>query len=224
MPIEDVLTRLENIDKDLNDNNGLKWFNKLYLLVTEAVYNAPATEWESADWITRLDEVFAELYFRAIEDFENGKPVPKSWSVFLECRFDEGIDRIQFALAGMNAHINRDLAFALYAANEEYSVPLGDSSPEYRDFERVNVILDAVFPNALCFLHTGVLGMTAELSGLTGRLLAMWSVKKARESAWRNWELCSVTPEPAKSVLIQLNDDYTGVIGKLLLAPIGEIV
>ena len=37
----------------------------------------------------------------------------------LSARFTAGIDRIQFALAGMNAHINHDLSLALLATDQQ---------------------------------------------------------------------------------------------------------
>jgi hypothetical protein len=47
--------------------------NWLYLLVTESVKNgAPAAGWQDPAWLTRLDVVFANLYFDAIESALTG--------------------------------------------------------------------------------------------------------------------------------------------------------
>ena len=39
--VADVLARLEAIDRELPASDGVKWFNKLYLEVTQAVASAP---------------------------------------------------------------------------------------------------------------------------------------------------------------------------------------
>ena len=40
----------------------------------------------------------------------------------LSARYAAGIDRIQFALAGMNAHINHDLSLALLATDRQMNL------------------------------------------------------------------------------------------------------
>src|SRR5271166_4501676 len=109
--IADVITTMEAIDNLLTGNDGLKWFNLLYLEVTRQVDRRPPNSWQDATWLTRLDVVFARFYFKAIADsLQNSPNIASSWKVLFESRFMSGVDRIQFALAGMNAHINHDLA------------------------------------------------------------------------------------------------------------------
>ena len=122
-------------------------------------------------WLTRLDVVFAQFYFTAILNWLNDPAnVPSSWKALFEARFRPGIERIQFALAGMNAHINHDLALALLQTDAELNLTPGKTSPEYDDFERVNGILEAVLPQALQFLASGILGELAQDSGKIGRV------------------------------------------------------
>jgi hypothetical protein len=55
--IDDVIQRMESIDKLLKSDDGLKWFNRLYLLVTtEVKENHSADVWNDASWLMRLDE------------------------------------------------------------------------------------------------------------------------------------------------------------------------
>ena len=51
---------------------------------------------------------------------------------------------LQFALAGMNAHINNDLAHALVLTWQETGGELGRDSPERRDYEKVNGLPERV--------------------------------------------------------------------------------
>ena len=51
---------MQNIDTLLPDDDGLKWFNLLYLFVTRQVRdNPPANGFADVAWLTRLDVVFA---------------------------------------------------------------------------------------------------------------------------------------------------------------------
>jgi hypothetical protein len=60
--------------------------------------------------LTRLDVVFTGFYFAAIAGALNqNADTASSWDALFEARNRAGVDRIQFALAGMNAHTNHDL-------------------------------------------------------------------------------------------------------------------
>jgi hypothetical protein len=113
--IAEVITTMEAIDNMLPNHDGLKWFNLLYKMVTVAVVNnPPAQGWNDPQWISRLDVIFARLYFDAIlNSIQNAGATPRAWHALFEARFHGGIDRVQFALCGMNAHINHDLPLAL---------------------------------------------------------------------------------------------------------------
>ncbi len=132
--IDDVIDRMNRLDAALPSNDGLKWFNWLYLLVTKSVKdNPPTAGCKRPQWLTRLDVVFANLYFAAIESALTGQSTPKSWQALFEARQRPGIDRIQFALAGMNAHINHDLALALLQTDSQFGITPSKTSPEHDD-------------------------------------------------------------------------------------------
>src|SRR5262249_53409550 len=137
--------------------------------------------WQNPAWLTRLDMVFAGFYFNALLAWLDGSTnVPESWNALFAARFQPGIERIQFALAGMNAHINHDLSQALLQTDAELNLTPGKTSPEHTDYERVNGLLEVVLPEALEFLATGILGELAQDTGKIGRLLAIWNVSAAR--------------------------------------------
>jgi hypothetical protein len=168
--IDDVIQRMEKIDTLLPVDDGLKWFNRLYLYVTSDVKLHHSQDlWKNPPWLTRLDVIFAGFYFAAVDSaIRQTGAAPKSWQVLFESRHQQGIDRIQFALAGMNAHINHDLALALLQVDAEFHRSPGQASPEPDDYERVNGLLEEVVPTALTFLATGILGLVAESTGKQG--------------------------------------------------------
>jgi hypothetical protein len=220
--IADVLAVMQNIDGVLPGSDGLKWFNKLYSMVTQQVdLKPPPNGWEDATWLTRLAVVFANFYFTAIAAaLEQNPDVASSWQALFEARNKTGVDRIQFALAGMNAHINHDLALALLQTNDELHMTPALESPEHDDYERVNGLLEQVLPSALNLLAAGIVGELAQDTGKVGRLLAIWNVRAARDLAWdfaghlRNLEGAS------RDSALEAQDKLSGVIGRSLLLPV----
>jgi hypothetical protein len=219
--VADVLAVMQSIDGLLPSSDGLKWFNKLYLMVTQRIdLQPPPNSWEDATWLTRLAVVFAKFYFMAIADaLEQNPDVASSWQALFEARNRTGVDRIQFALAGMNAHINHDLALALLQTNDELHMTPALESPEHDDYEQVNSLLEQVLPSALNLLAAGIVGELAQDTGKVGRLLAIWNVRAARDLAWdfaghlRNLEGAS------RVLALEAQDKLSGVIGRTLLLP-----
>jgi hypothetical protein len=178
----------------------------------------PGGAWQSPVWLTHLDVVFAGLYFTAVAGFLDGHAVPAAWSALLEARYRTGIDRIQFALAGMNAHINHDLPLALLATDAELNVVPAPNSPEFTDYQSVNTLLNTVMPSALTMLATDTLGVLAEDTGKVGRLLAFWDICRARDLAWDFASHLRGLNGPARDAALNAQDALTGVIGRAILA------
>ena len=70
--------------------------------------------------------------------------VPHAHGCRFEARSRRGIAPLQFALAGMNAHINRDLPVALVTTCEELGLELRADSPQHSDYIHVNDVLEQV--------------------------------------------------------------------------------
>jgi hypothetical protein len=216
--ISDVIAVMRAIDGLLSVGDGLKWFNLLYMNVTQQIDTQPASAWKNPAWLTHLDIVFAGFYFRAIADWLNGAAdVPSSWRALLESRFTGGIDRIQFAVAGMNAHINHDLALALLQTDADLKTVSTYSSPQHDDYERVNGILQDEMPAALAFLATGIVGQLAQDTGKIGRLLAIWNIRAARDLAWDFADHLRTIPAMNRTLALAAQDQMTGVLGRSIL-------
>ena len=222
--IGEVIQVMQDLDETLLPSDGVKWFNLLYLRVTQAVdEKPPAGGWGDPKWLNQLDITFAQLYFDALAySCTDPTKVPRAWMALFESRDNPDIERVQFALAGINAHINHDLPLALVQIGKDLQIPLDRNSPEYSDFEKVNSILNEVMPKSLKDLATGILGEAVQDTGTLGRLLAMWSVKTARDTAWTNgellWELQAL-PAAREDFLIVL-DRMTGLASRGLLTTV----
>ena len=205
-------------------NDGLKWFNQLYLHVTQAVYaKQPPGGWDDQSWLTKLDINFGRLYFDALANscLDQTK-VPRAWMALFESRDNPNIERVQFALAGINAHINHDLPLALVQTCKDMQTSPQRDTREYSDFENVNSLLSGVMPTTLNVLATGILGELAQDTGTIGRLLAMWSVETARDTAWTNaellWELENL-PTLVDNLMMVI-DRLSGLAGRGLLTTV----
>ena len=132
------------IEAALPENDGVRWFNVLYRRVTEAV-QAGAALWEDWPFLQRFDVAFAKLYFEAIITWESDPDrTPRAWRPLFQARGSDKLVPLQFALAGMNAHINNDLVIALdRIARSEQQYPSREGQ-RYRDFQRVNDVLERV--------------------------------------------------------------------------------
>ena len=217
--IADVIARMQTIDAQLPANDGIKWFNRLYLMVTQQVdLHPPGGAWKSPLWLNRLDVVFAGLYFSALAGFLGEQLVPSAWNALFEGRYRTGIDRIQFALAGMNAHINHDLALALLATDAEFNIVPAPGSPEFADYQSVNGLLNTVMPSALTMLATDTLGVIAQDTGKIGRLLAFWNICRARDLAWEFANHLRTLDPLSRNLALGSQDTLTGALGRAILA------
>ena len=221
--IANVLATMQSIDGLTVDGDGLKWFNWLYWQVTQAVANRVNTGgFADADYLTELDVQFAQLYFNALKDSLSSRPLPECWQTLFSQRRDTRLARIQCALAGINAHINHDLPFALIATSQLENLPPQHGTTQYTDYTALNTSLDSLIESAKHELNVRLLGDALPAVSTLEDTLAAWSVSAAREAAWCNAELLwRLRDEPILSSSFGTTlDGLTTVVNKTLLLPI----
>lgn len=217
--VEDVLGIMRRIDALCALGDGLKWFNGLYLEVTQAVADrVNAGGFEDPAWIAALDVQFADLYFDALRAALSGGQAPGCWRAMLDRRNQTALARIQFALAGVNAHINHDLPMAIVRTGP---APVhGDV--HYRDYTALNATLESLVDRAKVELHVRLLGDLLPPVSTLEDTLAAFSMTAAREAAWNNgevlWALRDIPGLSART--LDTLDGITTVIAKTLLVPV----
>jgi hypothetical protein len=221
--IDEAIRVMQAIDDALPDADGVKWFNRLYLRVTENVGTAiRGVAFQDAAFLTTLDVVFANQYFAALRASASAAAgIPSAWKPLLDARRTPGIARIQFALAGMNAHINRDLPDGIVQTFLALGGdPIEDEIRE-RDFDSVNDILERVEQEIKVEFSIGLAGVIDRLGGPVDDAVAMWKVRRARSAAWTNaqvlWGLRG-TPRLRDRFFSKL-DSLVGMTGRGLLIP-----
>jgi hypothetical protein len=195
--------------------DGVACFNGMYLRVTEAVRDALPT-FENQEFVERLDVLFAEFYFQAFDAAAANEWVSKAWAPLFTRRGERDIIALQFAITGMNAHINNDLAHALVLTWRELDFEPARDSPERRDYERVNAILEQVEKDIKVPLSDDLIAHVDTLFGTTDDFLALWSIRRAREQAW---ERARIMREITGDELDGVFDGIVGFAGNLLLGP-----
>jgi hypothetical protein len=221
--IPDVLQTMQTIDALCVAGDGLKWFNGLYLQVTQAVQSRVASrEFSDPAWLALLDVEFAKLYFSALSGYLSGQNVAGCWWALFSVRADVRIARLQFALAGVNAHINHDLPAALVATCTASSTVPRHGTPQYADYTNVNSTLDSLIETAKRTLHVRLLGDALPPVSQLEDIVAAWGTSAAREQAWNHSEaLWQLRHLPAIAAGYMDGLDGLATFGnKILLVPV----
>ncbi|MGP8006433.1 MAG: DUF5995 family protein [Acidimicrobiales bacterium] len=221
--IQGAVDRLTTISAKLPPTDGLACFNRMYLIVTERVHSEVTTGHFYADpaFMARLDVVFVNLYLGAIDGFRADPPTaPRCWSELLANRSDPHIAPMQFALAGMSAHINHDLPIAVVQTCQECGTA-PDQGTHAADFAKVNTLLASLDQQIRESFETGViLDLDRQAAGLEN-LVGEFGIGTAREAAWVNavalWHLRheALLSKPYVAGL----DEAAALAGRSLMVP-----
>jgi hypothetical protein len=222
--IDDVVSMMTDIASTLPDADGLKWFNHLYMQVTLGVRAVVGDGQAFRDpaFLSTLDVVFGNLFFDALAAGQNDPGLaPAAWRPLLQSRHTRGLKRLQFALTGINAHINRDLPVALVKSYEAMGGSPSLADVRHADYEQVNTILEQVEADVKADFLTGVLRDVDAVAGPLDDRVATFDIRVAREAAWTHfqvlWSLRG-TP-PLYTAFLDSLDRLTGFAGRGLIVP-----
>jgi hypothetical protein len=224
--VAEVIARMESDVSTLPRSDGVACFTRLYLAVTTGVQERLAgLVFADPRFLALLDVVFANLFFSALEGATSNPPrLPRAWAPLIEARSTRGVAPLQFALAGMSAHINRDLPVALVATCRELGIALEEGSPQHADYVHVNRVLAEVEAKVKAQYLSGWLNRVDRLVHRIHRIddvVAMWNVARARDAAWVNGEaLWALRDQPELSARYLVTLDHTvGLTARGLLVP-----
>jgi hypothetical protein len=204
--------------------DGIAAFNRMYLQVTNAVAEAiHAGVFTNSEFLDHLDVVFANYYLSAVAHAEAGADVPRCWDVLWRQRLATGRAPIQFAVAGMNAHINHDLVLALVATFAE--LDLSPHDPDVlADFDRVSVLLASLDGDIRRSYEHGVMLDLDHHFGRAEDCIDRWSITRARAAAWHDalalWKVRNHIS--LRQHYEHALDEATAFAGRCLLMPLPE--
>lgn len=176
---------MRSIEAVLPATDGVASFNRMYLEVTEDVgERVKAGYFDDPTFVSRLDVVFANLYFAAVDSLSGpASGYPAAWRPLLEARRTPGIEAVQFALAGMNAHINHDLPLAVVATCAEFGTA-PDEGSHHADYTKVDALLDAAEQSVRESFEAPIERDIDRHLAAVEDLIANWSIDAARDVAW----------------------------------------
>ena len=222
--IDEVVALMQGLDQSLPPSDGVRWFNRLYLDVTLAVRDYVRTGTLVAPpFLEQLDVLFANKFFDAYDAAAAATHVPECWAPLFDARHDPRIAPLQFALAGMNAHIAHDLAIGVVETCEALSVVPSDDAPQHTDYNAVNAILGKTEEQTKQWLLTGAIKELDHAVAPVDDTVAIWSIEKARDVAWIRAEVLWQIRDQSLLVNAYLDalDATVGMECRALLLPHG---
>jgi hypothetical protein len=182
---------------------GLAYFNYLYKVITETVLSALGDgSFVQPEFLSVLDVEFAKRYFSALSAWGN-RPLaaPRAWGVLLERGYRPDISAMQFAVAGVNAHINFDLAFSVVNTFTALGIDFDEGCRA--DYQYVNQIFHVRIPTLKDYLENTFWARLDDLGGQWDDWLEDRTVVMTRDRAWklarRIWAVRHLPEEVARA-------------------------
>lgn len=218
--IAEVIEEMRLLGAVLPVRDGVADFHRMYLHVTERVGAAVAARsFRDAVFMERLDCVFAGLYLDACRASDDSRS--SAWQPLFELRAQPGTASLQYALAGMNAHINFDLGLALVRTCRQLGRTL-DSPGVRADFLAINALLAAeVQAVRESYLAGAALHVDRAASPVLN-IVGGWSIEAARDAAWLSatvqWALQG--RRDAYANYLDSRASFVGLVTRQLLTPV----
>ncbi|WP_301549610.1 DUF5995 family protein [Streptomyces sp. MNP-20] len=218
--VDAVVARMRALDRAWPRRDGVAVFNRVYLAVTQEVgRHVGAGAFLDVEAAVTLDVRFAERYLAAVDAVAADRRPPACWRPLFQLRRHPGVRPLQFALAGVNAHIGHDLALAVVDTCRALGCEPADLEDE---FDRVGDILVSLEERVREELMPGP--DVFQVADPLTHLLGSWSLERARDSAWSTaralWALRHL-PAVAGELRERL-DGAVGLVGRMLLTPLPD--
>lgn len=170
------------------DHRGV--FATTYLELTRTARDAIIADPEVLRWprfFFREDALFANVYFRTVRHWEQGREVPEAWRVAFETAESGEVVGAQDMLLGINAHVQNDMPFVLARLG------LRDRKGRSRkpDHDRFNEVLSAGYERVVSAVrdrYDSSIGLTNPSGVPVDDVAGLELVREWREQVWRNAE------------------------------------
>lgn len=227
--VPDAIERLETITSYIDEreprktDDGVQCFNHLYTVITKRVLEGIQSGFfVDQEFLSVLDVAFANRYLDALR-FGLTQPsvMPKSWKILVEKRNDERVESIQFAIAGVNAHINLDLAVSLLITCEQMGTELNDGS-HHDDYLKINQIFAEEMTSLRQYFESNVVREVDGVAAPVLDIISNFSVEVARDAAWEVAEHLETIEKFGikRGPFVNRLDRLTALAGNLLLTPL----
>ena len=216
--IDEVITALDTIIQECKENHvPLGYFAALYRKVTKEVKKKIEEDFfDDGPRMEQLDVIFAKRYLEAYWSHQKNESITASWLKAFGLADKYWPIVLQRLLIGMNAHINLDLGIA--AAE----VMKGKDIHELKgDFDKINDILSELSKEVEEDLSSiwPTLKKILKWVGKVDDFLIKFSMKLARDGAWKFAVELFNTAEEEWETTIKKRDQSVAKIGNLITNP-----
>lgn len=216
--INEVIECLDEIiETSKQEQCAIGLFTTLYREVTIQIKNGIITGlFQNPERMEKLDVIFANRYLKAYYQFKAGEKPSECW----EFSFIKGEEYwsivVQHLLLGINAHVNLDLGIAC----AQVSTP-EDIMDLHSDYNQINAILSNLVEGVeKCLIEIWpTLTIILKLSGKIDNFFIDFSMKTARDGAWKYAKEFVLLPEDQREASIQERDLKVAKIARLVSNP-----
>jgi hypothetical protein len=165
-------------------------FATTYLLLTKQMRDTIRRHphyFNDRRWLIYEDTVFANYYFRTMDTYSRGRPVPAAWRIAFDTAARGDANGGQDMLLGINAHVQRDMPFVV--ATVGLRTKKGASRKP--DHDVVNQILSDAYEPIVSTIgrrYDSLVTITNASWNPIDDVAGLEMVKGWREGVWRNAE------------------------------------
>ncbi|WP_281323726.1 DUF5995 family protein [Flavobacterium sp. IMCC34518] len=199
------------------EQSAIGLFTALYREVTVQIKNGIANgTFQNGERMEKLDVIFANRYLKAYYQYKANEKPSECWEFSFQQSEDFWPIVVQHLLLGINAHVNLDLGIA----SAQVCTPENIESLK-SDFDQINTILSNLVESVeKCLIKIWpTLTIILKLSGKIDNFFIDFSMKTARDGAWKFANEFVVLPENQREVCIQERDAKITKIARLISNP-----
>ena len=165
-------------------------FATTYMVLTQELRDQLLADPHLLRWkpfFFREDALFANVYFRSLRRWEQGREVPPAWRIAFETARDGEVLGAQDMLLGINAHVQNDMPFVL----AQLGLRTRGGKARKPDHDRVNEVLNAAYEKVVTAVrerYDPSVGITNPPGVPADDVAGLEMVRQWRENVWRNAE------------------------------------
>jgi hypothetical protein len=190
-------------------HDGKALFLRCYRMMTGNVIAAvQQRDFNDPEWVDRLLHRFAAYYFVSLDSYEeNPAGAPAVWQLAHSAANNPDLSAVQKLLAGVNAHINYDLAFTLVDLLRPEWTGLSEQqrTARYEDHCRINNVIaktidtvqDQIIEPAM-----PVMKLVDDLMGGADELMISQLISHWRDQVWQHAVKMLATNDPQQLVAL----------------------
>jgi hypothetical protein len=216
--INEVIAYLDEIIATAKlEQDAIGLFPTLYREVTIKIKEGIANgSFQNGERMEKLDVIFANRYLEAYYLYKSNEKPSECWEFAFIKSQEYWPIVVQHLLLGINAHINLDLGIACALVSTKENIGTLES-----DFNQINTILSNLVESVeKCLIKIWpTLTIILKLSGKIDNFFIDFSMKTAREGAWKFANEFVALPENQREATIKERDVKITKIARLVSNP-----